>query len=180
MNEVIQSILKFWFEETTPEQKFKKDKDFDKLIKQKFLDTYWDIINGKTESWRSSPKGRLAEIIVLDQFARNMFRNDPQSFAGDNLALKLAQETIKSGDDMKLPIEQRTFIYMPYMHSESKEIHEKALEIFKKHGQPKNLEYEIKHKEIIDKFGRYPHRNEILGRESTPEEKEFLKTHNGF
>ena len=176
----IKEILRFWFEETTPKQKFQKDDAFDDLITSKFKDIYEDIMDGKTTSWRENPEGRLAEIIVLDQFARNMFRGEKQCFLGDTLALRLAQEAVAAGDDQKLPEERRTFVYMPYMHSESKEVHTEALRLFTEHGNENNLKYENIHKAIIDRFGRYPHRNEILGRESTPEELEYLKEHGGF
>jgi uncharacterized protein (DUF924 family) len=173
-------ILKFWFEETTPAQRFKKDPDFDAFIKKRFEQTYWNILESKTATWRSAPEGRLAEIIVLDQFARNMFRDDAQAFAGDELALSLAEEAIAIGDDLKIPQEQRVFFYMPYMHSESTEVHTKALDIFKQYGNAANLDYEIKHKAIIDTFGRYPHRNKALGRTSTPEEIKWLEAGGGF
>ena len=173
-------ILKFWFEDTTPAQRFKKDPDFDAVIKKRFEQTYWDIVEGWTKTWRSAPEGRLAEIIVLDQFARNMFRDDAQAFAGDELALSLAEEAIAVGDDLKVSQEQRVFLYMPYMHSESAEVHIKALEIFRQYGNAANLDYEIKHKAIIDSFGRYPHRNKALGRTSTPEEIKWLEAGGGF
>lgn len=173
-------VLKFWFEETTPKQHFTKDPDFDALIKQRFEQTYWDILEGRTAHWRNSPEGRLAEIIVLDQFARNMFRDDAQAFREDELAVSLAEEAITIGDDMKVGNEQRIFFYMPYMHSESAEVHNKALELFTHYGNAANLEYEMKHKAIIDTFGRYPHRNIALGRTSTPEETEWLEAGGGF
>lgn len=173
-------ILKFWFEETTPAQRFKKDTDFDALIKKRYEKTYWNILEGKTKTWQSTPEGRLAEIIVLDQFARNMFRDVARAFAGDKLALSLAEEAIAIGDDLKISQEQRVFFYMPYMHSESAEVHTKALDIFKQYGNAANLDYEIKHKAIIDTFGRYPHRNNALERTSTPEEIKWLEAGGGF
>jgi len=176
----IQTILDFWFKEVTPKQKFTKDAEFDALVREKFEATYWNIMKRGTSSWRETPEGRLAEIIVLDQFARNMFRDQAQSFAEDELALSLARDARVAGADKEVPLEWRTFFYMPYMHSESKEVHEEALRIFTEHGVKENLEYEIKHKAIIDRFGRYPHRNAILGRESTPEELVFLETEGGF
>lgn len=179
-DEIINKILTFWFKETTPKQKYNKDKDFDSLIKKEFEEIYWLVMAGKTEAWRSTPEGRLAEIIVLDQFARNMFRNDKRSFTGDALALSLAREAISVGDEIKLPDEQKQFFYMPFMHSESREVHAEALKLFKERSNADGLKYEIMHKEIIDRFGRYPHRNEVMGRESTPEELEFLKEHVGF
>ena len=168
-------IIKFWFHDISPKSWFKKSIDFDHEIKTLFLKTYQDILAGKNVEWRATASGRLAEIIVLDQFPRNMFRDSPQAFAADPMALNLAQQAVNSGDDQKLPIEQRAFLYMPFMHSEDKKIHEKAVQLFSQKGLEKNLEYEIAHKKIIDRFGRYPHRNEILRRTSTPEELEFLK-----
>ena len=119
--------------------------------------------------------GRLAEIIVLDQFSRNIYRGTPLSFAYDPLALALAQEAITAKANQSLNPDQKAFLYMPFMHSESPAIHEIALELFKEPGLESNLDFEIRHKTIIDRFGRFPHRNEILGRQSTGEEISFLK-----
>ena len=116
----------------------------------------------------------MAEIIVLDQFSRNIYRDQAQAFAYDSLALALAQEAISLQLDAQLSPEQRSFLYMPFMHSESKLMHEYALKLFQRLGNEINLSFEKKHKIIIDRFGRYPHRNEILGRTSTAEELEFL------
>lgn len=176
----INEVLNFWFKEVTPIQKFGKDTGFDALIKSKFESFYWRSLGGDTSSWRSSPEGRLAEVIVLDQFARNIFRGDKQSFIGDELALTLAKEALEVGADMELSAEQRRFFYMPYMHSESREVHAEALIIFEEKSNKDTLKYEISHKEIIDRFGRYPHRNKIMGRKSTAEELEFLKENPGF
>ena len=121
-----------------------------------------------------TPEGRLAEIIVLDQFSRNLYRDQPHAFAYDNMALILAQEAISLQLDAQLSPEQRAFLYMPFMHSESKLIHEFALKLFQRLGNEINLNFEKKHKVIIDRFGRYPHRNALLGRVSTPEELAFL------
>ena len=180
MQEKIDEIIKFWFEDVTPEKKFQKDEVFDTEIKDRFESTYWEIINGETESWRKTPKGRLAEIIVLDQFARNMFRGHKQSWLGDQLALGLAKGALAISADKEVSEEQRMFFYMPYMHSESKEVHEEAVKIFTEYGNELNLKYELMHKEIIDRFGRYPYQNELLGRESTPEEIEWLKENESF
>ena len=129
-------------------------------------------------TWRENAEGRLAEIIILDQFSRNLYRDQAAAFAQDAQALTLAQEAIRLGLDQQLAPEQRSFLYMPFMHSESKLIHEEALKLFEALGNPINLDFEHRHKVIIDRFGRYPHRNAILGRESTPEEIEFLKQPN--
>ncbi|WP_252060814.1 DUF924 family protein [Acinetobacter sp. AHP123] len=172
MNE--QDILNFWF---SPEHRslwFAKSDDFDKKIRENFSDVHRQATQAELWSWRKTAEGRLAEIIVLDQFSRNIYRDQPESFAYDSLALALAQETISLQLDAQLNPEQRSFLYMPFMHSESKLIHEFALKLFQRLGSEINLSFEKKHKVIIDRFGRYPHRNTILGRVSTPEETEFL------
>ncbi len=120
-------------------------------------------------------QGRLAEIIVLDQFSRNVYRDTPRAFAQDALALVLAQELVASGQDRSLPEAQRVFAYMPYMHSESALVHAQAVELFTQLGIQDNLNFELRHKAIIDRFGRYPHRNAILGRTSSAEELAFLE-----
>lgn len=168
-------ILKFWFNEVNPSQWWEKDNDFDKLIIEKFSEAHASAKCCELFEWRESAEGRLAEIIVLDQFSRNMFRDSPLSFANDPLALALSQEAISSGVNSALSPLERSFLYMPFMHSESLKIHGVAVELYKNNGIQHSLDFEIKHKNIIEKFGRYPHRNAILGRESTEEEIEFLK-----
>jgi uncharacterized protein (DUF924 family) len=168
-------ILNFWFEEIDKKLWFSKDSDFDRLVKESFLPIYNEIINLKKADWRQTAEGRLAEIIVLDQFSRNMFRDLPQSFATDAMALSLAQEAVHLGFDQKLLIPQRIFLYMPYMHSEDAQVHAVAVKLFSQKGLEENLRFELAHKEIIDRFGRYPHRNKILDRISSREEIEFMK-----
>jgi uncharacterized protein (DUF924 family) len=116
----------------------------------------------------------FSRIIVLDQFSRNVFRDTPRAFAGDGLALVMAQELVASGLDRSLPITQRAFAYLPYMHSESALIHEQAAQLFDQPGLEDNLRFERLHQDIVKGFGRYPHRNLILGRLSTPQEIAFL------
>lgn len=173
-----QMIMDFWFKETTPAQWFGKSDAFDQLLKQRFTNLHQQASAGELFSWRSSAEGRLAEIIVLDQFSRNMYRDVPRAFAQDATALVLAQEAIALGLDQQLDQNQKAFLYMPYMHSESKIIHELALQLFTQLGNENNLKFEIMHKAIIDQFGRYPHRNAVLGRTSTPEEVAFLQQPN--
>lgn len=168
-------IIHFWFEEIDSKLWFKKDDEFDKQIRGRFLETYDRTASGKSAEWRQTPAGRLAEIIVLDQFPRNMFRDLPKAFASDSLALQLAIDAVAVGDDQKISIEKRAFIYLPFMHSEDQKAHEQAVQLFSQKGLEKNFEYELAHKKIIDRFGRFPHRNAILGRLSTSEEIEFLK-----
>ncbi len=168
-------VLDFWFQELSPKDWFSGDKALDEVIAQRFGALHEQARQGELYHWRLTPEGRLAEVIVLDQFSRNLFRGTPESFASDPMALALAQEVVSSGADERLKPEQRTFLYMPYMHSESLKIHEEAVQLFKSNGIENNLDFEYRHKAIIERFGRYPHRNEILGRESTVEEIEFLK-----
>ena len=125
--------------------------------------------------WRTDGPGRLAEIVVLDQFSRNIHRDTPQAFAQDAQALALAQELVASGLDATLPVAQRAFAYLPYMHSESLRIHEQALRLYAQPGLENSLAFELRHQAIIARFGRYPHRNAILGRACTPEEEAFLR-----
>lgn len=169
------NVLHFWFQELTPNLRFAKSEALDQKIRERFLETFEAALAGKTAEWRKTPEGRLAEIIVLDQFSRNMFRDTAKAFSGDALALQLAQAAVAASDDQKIPIDQRAFLYMPYMHSEDPKVHEHAVELFSQKGLEYNLRFEYAHKKIIDRFGRYPHRNEALGRVSTPEELEFLQ-----
>jgi uncharacterized protein (DUF924 family) len=179
MNSIVQapeSILAFWFEELTPKQWWVAADDLDRQIKSRFGALHAAAECCELYAWRESAAGRLAEIIVLDQFSRNIHRNRPQAFANDALALALAQTAVAAQADQALDAQRRAFLYMPYMHSESMAIHRVAVALFSAQGMENNLDFELRHKAIIDRFGRYPHRNAILGRTSTAEEIEFLKT----
>jgi uncharacterized protein (DUF924 family) len=167
-------ILDFWFNEIEAALWWKKDEDFDALLCERFSEVHTRAVRCELFDWRREPGGRLAEIIVLDQFSRNMFRESARAFATDAMSLTLSQEAIACGADQALTPLQRSFLYMPFMHSESLQIHEVAVELFRKNGNKNNLEFEFKHKKIIERFGRYPHRNKVLGRQSTAEEIEFL------
>ncbi len=174
-----QHILHFWFTELTEKQHFAKDAALDALIAQRFGAVLEAGARCELFGWRSSPAGRLAEIIVLDQFSRNVWRDHlvhgARAFAQDALALILAQELVARGDDAQLPVAQRRFAYIPYMHSESLVVHEEALRLFAAPGLENNLDFERQHLAILHRFGRYPHRNATLGRESTAEELAFLQ-----
>jgi uncharacterized protein (DUF924 family) len=167
-------ILHFWFEHIDRALWFKKDADFDRLLRERFSALHTQASLGELNPWRDTAHGRLAEIIVLDQFSRNLYRDHANAFAQDGMALVLAQEAVRRGADAELSAQERVFLYMPYMHSESLQIHTEAVALFTRLGIQGNLDFELKHKAIIDRFGRYPHRNKILGRESTPEELAFL------
>lgn len=170
------TVLDFWFKETAPRQWWIKSEDFDRLIESRFGGLLDAAENCELYGWRETAGGRLAEIIVLDQFSRNIHRDNPRAFANDRLALALAQTAVALKADLELDATQRAFLYMPYMHSESPLIHQLAVALFSQAGMEGNLEFELRHKAIIDRFGRYPHRNAALGRASTSEEIEFLKT----
>ncbi|HEY8385800.1 MAG TPA: DUF924 family protein [Porticoccaceae bacterium] len=168
-------VLTFWFEETKPAQWWEKDAAFDRLVTARFGAVHRCAVVGELYPWREDARGRLAEIIVLDQFSRNIHRDTAAAFATDGMALALAQEVVAQGLDQTLSPMERTFIYMPYMHSESLVIHDVALELFRANGIAESLHFEVLHRDIIVRFGRYPHRNAILGRPSTDEELAFLQ-----
>lgn len=168
-------VIDFWFKEIPSSMWFKKDKGFDNSLRNRFQEEYDKATKGELVEWRKTIQGCLAEIILLDQFSRNMYRNDPRAFAQDGMALVLAQEAIKHHDVSLLTTDQVSFLYMPFMHSESLVIHEKAMEYFNQEGLEYSFKIEKEHRDILLKFGRYPHRNKILGRNSTPEEVAFLK-----
>jgi uncharacterized protein (DUF924 family) len=167
-------ILHFWFEELTDKQHFVKDTALDAAMRSRFGATLEAAARCELFAWRATAEGRLAEILVLDQFSRNIFRDTPRAFAQDALALVLAQEMVAGGHDQQLAPTQRAFAYMPYMHSGSALVHAEAVRLFSLPGLENNLAFELRHKAIIDRFGRYPHRNAILGRTSSPEELAFL------
>ena len=171
-------ILDFWFAEITPAQWWAKSDDFDRLVEARFGAVLQAAARCELYAWRATPAGRLAEVIVLDQFSRNIHRGKAAAFANDALALGLAQEAVAAGADKGLLLAQRAFLYLPYMHSESAAIHALALAValFSQPGLEHNLDFELRHKAIIDRFGRYPHRNAALGRASTAEEAAFLQT----
>ncbi|MGB5959664.1 MAG: DUF924 family protein [Coleofasciculaceae cyanobacterium] len=179
-------ILDFWFgtpDNADYEQQrkiwFTKNPEFDEEVRSHFTSQYQQAATGQLDDWKTSPQGCLALIILLDQFPRNMFRGQLKAFATDSQALAYAQHAITQGFDQELLPLQRWFVYMPFEHSENIEHQYQSLELFKKLRDQENLteplDYANRHFKVIERFGRYPHRNEILGRETTPEEAEFLK-----
>jgi uncharacterized protein (DUF924 family) len=168
------SVLDFWFREIDPARWWKADPVFDAELRRRWSGLHEVARVGELWSWRADARGRLAEIIVLDQFSRNIHRDTVQAYASDPMALALAQEAVAGEHDHALPPPQRAFLYLPYMHSESRRVHREAERLYAGLGLPNNLDFELRHKAIIDRFGRYPHRNAVLGRTSTPDEIEFL------
>lgn len=172
---MFQDVLSFWFNETDPKSWWAVSPAFDDRLRRRFGETLQRARCGELFEWRNTPQGRLAEIIVLDQFSRNIHRGTPQAFAQDPMALVLAQEAIRADTHRILSEAEREFLFLPYMHSESKVVHVIAEALYRQHGSKGGLNFELKHRAIIDRFGRYPHRNAILGRESSVEEVEFLQ-----
>lgn len=169
------AIIQFWFEEIDSQRWWQKDPDFDRLIRERFSAVHACATRCELYLWRRAPLGRLAEIILLDQFSRHIYRDQPLAFAFDAVALALAQEAIAAHTHDHLTPAQKSFLYLPFMHSESRQIHQIALQLFSEPGLAFNLKFEYDHQRIIERFGRYPHRNQILGRPSTPEEIQFLQ-----
>lgn len=190
----VEKVISFWFGELDEEGRakpsvskrwFQKSETFDAEIGENFEGVYEAIAAGEHQDWLEAPRGRLAYVIVLDQFSRNMFRGTPKMYAQDARGLKVAKEGVYRGDDKKLAFSERPFLYMPLMHSEELEDQQVCVELFeafrdelegKKREQiENNLDYAVRHLEIVERFGRFPHRNKIMGRESTAEEEAFLK-----
>lgn len=172
---MVERILAFWFDEVGEAAWWAGDPDLDEQVRRRFGDVLAKASLGELWTWRARPRGRLAEILVLDQFSRNIHRGKSAAFAQDPMALVLAQEAVAADAPATLSPDERCFLLMPFMHSESAAIHVEAVRLFREHAPPANLEFEFRHKAIIDRFGRYPHRNAILGRVSTPEELIFLE-----
>ena len=169
------AINTFWFKDISEKDWWVKNPEFDQHVADRFLKLHTIASQEGFSQLAKTPELYLAEIILLDQFSRNMFRDKPQSFASDPQALTLAKKAVSLGEDQKLPVKMRQFVYMPYMHSESIDVHDEAVVLFESLGLEQSLKFEHAHRSIVARFGRYPHRNHILGRESTAEELEFLQ-----
>jgi len=174
------AVLDFWFRELSPEAWFVRNDDVDRVVRERFLPLYEEISRQPQDATPGTARQALATVIVLDQFPRNLFRDSPRAFATDAHALAVAQRSIAAGLDRELNSQERMFLCMPFQHCEDRAVQVRSIELFTALGDESTLGYAHKHKEIIDRFGRYPHRNAVLGRASTPEEVEFLKTHPGF
>ena len=175
-----EDVLHFWFVEHGPDDWFAGRPEFDALLAERFTETHEAAAQGETFGWRTSPEGRLAEILVLDQFSRQLHRGSPRAFAQDGMALVLAQEAIAGGHDRALDEAQRQFLLMPYMHSESLLVHEEAVRLFTELGRESALKFELAHVDVLRRFGRYPRRNAALGRESTAEELAYMASNEGM
>lgn len=170
-----EDVYNFWFVDHTHEDWFGGKPEFDEKLADMFADTHPLVARGDAYTWRKSPQGRLSEVIVLDQFSRQLHRNSARAFAQDAMALALAQETVAAGHDRILNKDERIFLYLPYMHSESPIAHEEAVRLYTDLGNEGTLDFEMRHFEVIKRFGRYPKRNIALGRESTSEELAYIE-----
>lgn len=173
-------VLDFWFDQLSSDDWYSKNDSLDLKMVEKFIVIHSQAISGELYHWRNEPLGRLAEIILIDQFSRNIYRDDAKAYSTDGMALVLAQETIRGNYHKNFETTHRQFLYMPFMHSESRVIHETALKLFSEPGLEVSLKYEIEHKQIIDRFGRYPERNKILGRVNTPDEEVYIMSKESF
>jgi uncharacterized protein (DUF924 family) len=170
-------VHRFWFEELRSDQWFRATPEIDALIRRRFGPLYEELKQREVIAIPATPRARVAAVIALDQFPRNMFRGSKETYATDGLALVLAESAIAAGFDRSLHPHERQFLYMPLQHSEDRQAQARSVASFAELGVPELLRYARHHQEIVDRFGRFPHRNAILGRPSTPEEIEFLKTH---
>lgn len=177
MRDTKQEVLRFWFDEIEPVQWFQKNSSFDEEVRERFHCTYDMACKDLCALWSKDADGVLALCLVLDQFPRNMFRDTPKAFETDDKALAIANEAINKGLDQILSPQKRRFVYMPFMHSEKLEDQQKCVSLFEgvKNDDPLSHEYAVKHLRVIEAFGRFPHRNVILGRESTSQELEYLQ-----
>lgn len=172
-------IFRYWFEELQPAAWFRKDERVDAAIRERFGALYDELAQIRPEQL-AMPLECVAAVIALDQFPRNMFRGTARAFATDALALSISQHAIAARLDEQLTKQQRWFLYMPFQHSEDRAVQARSIELFTQLDDADNLGYARRHQEIIDRFGRFPHRNEALGRESTPDERQYIATHRGF
>jgi uncharacterized protein (DUF924 family) len=169
-----EEIFLFW-KDAGPDKWFKSDPAFDEAVRARFLETYEAGARGELESWERSAYGALGLVILLDQFPRNMFRGTPKAFATDEQAKEIAERAIAAGRDRAVDPEVHMFFYMPYMHSELLADQDRCVALMQASGKQENIKYAEIHRDAIVRFGRFPHRNEILGRKSTPEEIAYLE-----
>lgn len=167
-------ILDFWFA-AGPDKWWTKSDAFDADIRKRFGPIYAEAVAGKLDDWLNEPQGALALVIVLDQFSRNLYRDDHRAWAQDGKALALAREAIRRHFDVELPSGVRNWIYMPFMHCEDAATQQEGLTYFARLDQPETMKFAEEHIDIIRRFGRFPHRNAVLGRVSTPQEQSFLE-----
>ncbi len=168
-------VINFWFSPEARPNWFKKSEAFDEEMRARFEWPYALARDGALEDWRETPASALALVILLDQVPRNIYRGTAQAFATDDNALAIAEAAVARGFNAHLGEEERVFLYMPFMHAENLAAQDRGVVLYEALGRPENLDYMRRHRDVIVRFGRFPHRNAVLGRQSTPEELEFLK-----
>jgi uncharacterized protein (DUF924 family) len=187
-----EAVLAFWFDDDPVgrgrSEWWRKDPNFDEQIRQRFGDAWAAAAAGELDAWQSEPRSALALVVLLDQFSRNLWRDDARTWAQDDRALRVARGAVDAGHDAALRPIEACILYMPFMHAEDREAQAESMRLFEQlaAGVPEEyretydrmLHYAVLHRDIVDRFGRYPHRNAILGRPSTPEEEAFLKEPN--
>lgn len=174
------SILDFWFDREVEKLWFNSNRVFDKKIQALYEETYQAGADGLLNEWEESPEGALALVILFDQFPLNMYRGTNKSFDTEALSREIARKAIERKYDQQMTLSQRTFLYLPFMHSENKDDQQTSVELFEKAGLKSNLRFAKHHQDIIQRFGRFPHRNKILGRTNTPEEEQYLNSDEAF
>ena len=175
LNDDAAEVLAFWFGKVKPKRRFARDGALDAEIAARFGGLHARLTREVPDDWLDNPEDLLAAVIVLDQFSRNLYRDDPQAYANDPIALNLARLALQRGYDALLGKDERQFLFMPFLHSEDADDQDRAVELMEEVGDAEAIDYARRYKAIIDRFGRFPHRNSVLGRESTPEETEFLR-----
>lgn len=174
------SILEYWYSENVKSKWFNSTVEFDKELKENYESIWTSALRGELLDWRESAEGCLALVIVLDQFPLNMFRGGVKSFSSESIAVKTAKHAIEMGLDKNIDKDKVSFLYMPLMHSENMDDQNLAVKMFEQAGLMDNVKYAKHHRDIVEKYGRFPHRNEILNRESSPEEIEYLDSDGAF
>ncbi|MBT3170927.1 MAG: DUF924 domain-containing protein [Rhodospirillaceae bacterium] len=177
-NAELRAVLDFWLLQVGPDKWFSRDDALDSEIRKNFSALHKRALAGALSEWRGTPRGCLAEIILLDQFSRNLFRDDARAFAADGQAREVMDHALAHGFDDGMNADERRFLYMPLQHSENAADQARSVELFRTLEDDKTFEYTLRHQEIIARFGRFPHRNAALGRDSTAEEIAFLSEPN--
>jgi len=180
MRYLYSEVLEFWFSDAVRPYWFRSTPELDRQIRKRFEPLWRDAANGGLQEWRETREGALALVIVLDQFPLNMFRGEAASFSTEAMAREVADEAIRRGWDRQMDAPARAFLYLPFMHSESLHDHDRSVELYREAGLTDSLYWAEHHREIVRRFGRFPHRNEALGRESTPDEVRWLESEEGF
>ena len=174
-----QHVLNFWFVEHGPSDWYSGDPAFDERCKERLSDVHASAVRSELWAWRQTIEGRVAELLLLDQVSRQLFRGDARAFASDTMALALAQEAVAQGLDKDLDLHHRLFLYMPYQHAESVVIQQESVRLFESLGSDDYMPYVLEHRDTIARFGRFPFRNAALGRQSTPEEIAYMQERDG-